>query len=85
MKTHPSVNKLIALIGPLMLSTLDALAEESGTGHYDPGQAARTSLTRCLKSDYVWVKVALVILTRPQNTIRHAILNAILVAVLYLP
>ena len=34
------MNKLIALTGTLMLSTLGAVAEEGGTGHYAPGSFA---------------------------------------------
>jgi len=40
MTARGNLNKLIALIGALMLATLAAVAEESGTGHYIPGQTA---------------------------------------------
>ena len=48
MKTHPDLNKLIALTGALMLSTLGAIAEESGTGHYNPGQTADFGIRHAL-------------------------------------
>ena len=40
MTARGNLNKLIALIGALMFATLAAVAEESGTGHYIPGQTA---------------------------------------------
>ena len=48
MKTHPNLNKLIALTGALMLATLGASAEESGTGHYNSGQTADFGIRHAL-------------------------------------
>ena len=40
MKTHANLNKVIAFAAALIMSALSAVAEESGTGHYIPGQTA---------------------------------------------
>ena len=40
MKTHANLNKVIAFAAAVMISALSAVAEESGTGHYIPGQTA---------------------------------------------
>jgi hypothetical protein len=40
MKTHANLNKVIAFAAALIISALSAVAEESGTGHYIPGQTA---------------------------------------------
>src|SRR5260370_37428080 len=40
MTARGNLNKLSAFIGALMLATLAAVAEESGPGHYIPGQTA---------------------------------------------
>jgi hypothetical protein len=49
MKTHPNLNKLIALTGAFMPATLGAIAKESSTGHYNPGQTADFGLRHTLK------------------------------------
>ena len=48
MKTHPNLNKLIALTGELMPATPGAIAEDSGTGHYNPGQTADFGIRHAL-------------------------------------
>jgi hypothetical protein len=48
MKTHPDLSKLIALTGAPMPATPGAIAEESGTGHYNPGQTADFGIRHAL-------------------------------------